>query len=466
MMIRQWPSEVSHNCTHQRATTLPSGVNPDRYHRQMLLRDIGEEGQHRLAQSHALLVGCGALGCACADLLARAGVGRLTIIERDVVELSNLQRQTLFDERHATAALPKAEAAKQRLAEINSNIHVDAIIANFSHENAERLTGFDSPPPSGSGGTGVSPVPHSSSPLGSGGAGVPPVPHSSSPLGSGGAGVPPASLGSGGTGVPPASLGSGGTGVPPVPHSSSPPLSPGGTGVSPEPDVLIDATDNFETRLLLNDLAVKHSRALCYAGVLGTRATQATFRPGGRPCLRCLMPTAPAPGTMATCDTAGVFSPAVAIVAACQASDAIKVLLGRDDLVSRSLLSLDLWTNERRRIDLSSLAGDSCPCCANRRFDYLAGEGTAIIERLCGQNATQVRPGGAAKLDMPAIADRLKRVGQVTANKFLIRCTLPHERGDNGEAVEMTLFADGRALVKGLAEPAAAKSLYARYIGV
>ena len=353
----------------------------------MLLADIGEEGQRRLAQSHAMLVGCGALGCVCADLLARAGVGRLTIIERDIVELSNLQRQTLFDERHAKAALPKAEAAKQRLEEINSDVHVDAVIASFSHENAERLAGLDSTTP------------------------------------------------------------------------------PGATGVSPVPDVLIDATDNFETRLLLNDLAVKHNRALCYAGVLGTLATQATFLAGGRPCLRCLMPTAPSPGTMATCDTAGVFSPAVAIVAACQASDAIKILLGREDRVSRTLLSFDLWTNERRRIDLSSLASETCVCCAILRFEYLAGEGAPIIERLCGQNATQVRPSGTARLDMPALADRLKRVGQVTANKFLIRCTLLHERGDAGEPVEITVFADGRALVKGLMEHAAAKSIYARYIG-
>lgn len=351
-----------------------------RYHRQMLLPDVGEAGQHKLAQSHAMMVGCGALGCLCADLLARAGVGRLTIIERDVVELTNLQRQTLFDERHATAALPKAEAARQRLAEINSAVRVDAVVANFTHENAERLAGVD--------------------------------------------------------------------------------------GRSPEeaPAILIDATDNFETRLILNDLAVKHARPLAYAGVLGTRATQATFVPGG-PCLRCLIPQPPDPGLMPTCDTAGVFAPAVAIVAACQAADAVKILIGRGDLVPPSLLSLDLWTNERRRVNLAGLRGDSCPCCGLRRFDFLAGEGAPTIERLCGQNATQVKPAGAAKVDLASLAQRLTRVGAVTANKFLVRCSLPHERGDNGEPVELTIFADGRTMVKGLAEPAAARSLYARYVG-
>jgi adenylyltransferase/sulfurtransferase len=173
----------------------------------------------------------------------------------------------------------------------------------------------------------------------------------------------------------------------------------------------------------------------------------------------------PNPGAMPTCDTAGVFGPAVSVVASCQASDAVKILLGRGDLVSRTLLSFDLWSNDRRRIDLSALAGESCPCCVERRFEFLAGEGAPVIERLCGQNATQVRPGGTAKIDMASLAERLRRVGTVTANKFLIRCALPHEHGDNGEAIEFTVFADGRALVKGLAEPAAAKSLYARYIG-
>lgn len=347
-----------------------------RYQRQMLLPDVGEDGQHRLAQGHAVLVGCGALGCVAADLLARAGVGRLTIIERDVVELTNLQRQTLFDQRHAAEALPKAEAARQRLAEINSDVCVVAVVADLSHENAERLTGLD--------------------------------------------------------------------------------------GRSEPPALLIDATDNFETRLLLNDVAVKHAIPLAYAGVLGTRATQATFLPGG-PCLRCLMPVAPAPGVMPTCDTAGVFAPAVSVVAACQASDAIKILLGRQDLVSRSLLSIDLWTNERRSIDLSVTGG--CECCGQRRFTFLAGESAAIVERLCGQNATQVRPSGSTPLDMPALAARLGRIGRTTANKFLIRCAIAHERGDDGEPIELTVFADGRALVKGLADPAAAKSVYARYVG-
>ena len=222
--------------------------NADRYHRQTLLPDFGNEGQARLSSSHALVVGCGALGCAAADTLTRAGVGRLTIVDRDVVELTNLQRQVLFDESDAAEGLPKAEAARRRLAAINSCVTIHALVQDFNHRTAPRIAGL---------------------------AGAAPTP----------------------------------------------------------PDVILDGTDNFETRLVINDLAVKHGIPYVYAGAVGTKGMQMTVLPpalgGGPPCLRCLVDRPPAPGVLPTCDTAGVLGPVISIVSGVQAAEALKILVGR-----------------------------------------------------------------------------------------------------------------------------------------
>lgn len=365
----------------------------DRYHRQMLLPGIGVEGQSRLLASHAMLVGCGALGCVIADHLARAGVGTLTIVDRDVVELTNLQRQTLYDERDAAEGLPKAEAARRRLNRINAGVTVNAVVADFAPDNAEHILGGSSP----------------------------------------------------------------------LRLSVSQPARRGGS-------LLLDGTDNFETRYLLNDLAVKHNLPFVYGGAVGTRGMQMTVIPGRTPCLRCVFPEAPPPGSTPTCDTAGVLAPAVGIVAACQATDAIKLMLGRADLIEPTLLEFDLWSTRRRRIDLSGHPrGGDCPCCGRREFAYLEGRYASAAVTLCGRGATQIAPSAGANgqtVDLPALASRLAPHGTFGVTEYLLRGTLERERTPGGEAVSLTVFPDGRAIIRGAPTPEAARTIYARYVGV
>ncbi|MFM9994215.1 MAG: ThiF family adenylyltransferase [Phycisphaerales bacterium] len=352
----------------------------DRYHRQMLLPGVGEEGQRRLLASHAMLVGCGALGCVIADHLVRAGVGTITIVDRDVVELTNLQRQMLYDERDATEGLPKAEAARRRLVRINSSIAIHAVVADMAPDIAEAILR------------------------------------------------------------------------------------------APSPSLLVDGTDNFETRYLLNDLAVKHNLPFVYGGAVGTRGMQLTVIPGRTPCLRCVFPEPPQPGSTPTCDTAGVLAPAVGIVAACQATDAIKLMLGRADLIEPTLLEFDLWTTRRRRIDLSGHPrGGDCPCCGRRDFAYLDGRHASAAVMLCGRGATQIAPAAGANgqiVDLRALASRLSPHGTFGVTEYLLRGTLERERTPGGEAVSLTVFPDGRAIIRGAPTPEAARTIYARYVGV
>lgn len=350
-----------------------------RYHRQMLLPGFGEAGQRRLLGSSVLIVGCGALGCVSADALARAGVGRLFLVDRDIVETTNLQRQILYDEADARDGVPKAAAAARRLRAVNSGIAIEPVIADLNARNVERLIG---------------------------------------------------------------GLGSSG--------------------------VVVDGTDNFQTRYLLNDGCVKLGVPLVYGGVVGTAGMNMTILPGRTPCLRCVFPEPPAPGSTPTCDTAGVLGPMVSAVAAAQAAEAIKVLLGRDDLLQPTLHQFDLWNNQRHSIDLSGIDRSACPCCAMRRFDFLEGDrsdsGTAA---LCGTNSIQVLPSEAgAAVDLRALAARLAAHGTFTTTDHLIRGRLHSETARVGaEPLELTVFRDGRAIVKGTADPAAARSVYARYVG-
>lgn len=346
----------------------PPEIN--RYHRQMLLPGVGELGQQRLAKSRAVIVGCGALGCQVADLLTRAGVGRLTIVDRDLVELTNLQRQCLFDERDAAEAMPKAEAARRRLAAINSQITIDARIADLTPANAESLVLDEGRPPG----------------------------------------------------------------------------------------VLIDGTDNFETRLLLNDLAVKHGIPFVYAGVVATRATAAVIRPGITRCLRCLMPELPPPGSVPTCDTVGVFGPAVTIVAGYQASEALKLLLGADDRVMSTMLGFDLWAGTRQRIELGE-PEPGCACCGLGRFEYLDAERGSQPVSLCGQNAWQIAGSSSGSVDLESLLARLAPLGRFDANRFCVRGELTEG------AVGLTVFKDGRAIVAGVSSPEQARSIHARFIG-
>lgn len=368
-----------------------------RYSRQTLLPGFGERGQRRLLGSHALVVGCGALGCVASDLLVRGGVGRVTLIDRDVVETSNLHRQILFDEADAAEGLPKAEAARRRLARVNSGVRVAGIVADLEWRSAERLA-LDGP------------------------------------------------------------------------HG--------------RPDVIVDGLDNYETRFLLNDLAVKHGIPYVYAGVVSTHGMVMPVVPdgargetaggerwgSGRPCLRCLFEEAPPAGSQPTCETVGVLGPAVTVVGGLASGEAFKILLGAWEAVSRRLVEVDLWRGERRDVPLDRVRDPACPCCARRRFDALEGRLGAGAATLCGQDAVQVpAPAGGGAMDLAAVASRLGAHGDFTANAFLLRGELAGEPADPGASgggrIAITLFADGRAIVRGTRRPERARAIYARYIG-
>lgn len=369
---------------------------PSRYHRQAILPFVGDEGQARLARAHAVIVGVGALGCASADLLARAGVGRITLIDRDVVERTNLQRQSLFSERDAADGAPKAEAAARRLREVNSEIEITPRIADLTWRTAESL------------------------------------------------------------------------------------LSIGAARDPAAPFAILDGTDNYETRYILNDVSVRRRAAYLYAGAIGAEGLAMPVLPArpGVPCLRCVFPEPPPLDARRTCDTGGVFGPAVGAIAAVQAADALKFLMGREDLIAPALTRIDLERSTLSHASLADARDPACPCCAARRFDWLEGraEGSAPdAAALCGRNAVQIaapiRAGASGHcaglalsdspaLDLGAIEAKLRPTCDVRRTPFLLRAT-PH-----GEPLEITLFQDGRAIVSGTTDPARARAIVARYLGV
>jgi adenylyltransferase/sulfurtransferase len=339
----------------------------ERYSRQILLGQIGELGQQRLLGSSAALVGCGALGTVQANLLVRAGLGRLRIIDRDFVEASNLQRQSLFDEADAREALPKAIAAERKLRAINSDVCVEGVVADLGRRNAEELlSGF--------------------------------------PL-------------------------------------------------------LLDGTDNFETRFLLNDTAIKLGVPWIYAAVVTSYGVTLTIRPGETPCLACLIaarPESALAGMEETCDTVGVLNAAVSVIASIQAAEAIKLLLGKFDPSERDgrLVSFDVWTGRFQAIRVAR--SPDCRVCVKRDFRYLAGSEQAHIT-LCGRASVQIHE-RRRRLDLNALCQRLKpAVTEVRQNDFLLRFSVP--------PYALTVFPDGRASSRGTRDPGVARSLYARYIG-
>lgn len=333
----------------------------DRYSRQILFSGIGETGQERLLRAHAAIIGCGALGSVQASTLARAGVGRVTIIDRDFVEPSNLQRQFLFEEEDAREGLPKAVAAERRLLRANSSVRVHGVVGDLTAANIEDLLC--------------------------------------------------------------------------------------------RVDVILDGTDNFETRYLINDFAVSRGIPWIYGGAVGSYGVTMTVLAGQTPCFRCVYPQPPG-GAQPTCETAGVLNSITAVIASLQAADALKILSGRQDQVVPRILTFDIWSGTIRQIDLPA-RDPSCPACGERRFEYLTGERKAPIS-LCGRNAVQIHETARA-VDLPELRDRLLRLGEVRANEFALRF-FP-------DPYEMTIFRDGRAIIKGTTDPGVARSLYARYVG-
>jgi len=337
----------------------------DRYSRQMLFGPVGPAGQQRLRDSRALLIGVGALGTAQANSLVRAGLGHLKIIDRDFIELNNLQRQTLFDEQDIAENLPKAEAARRKLVRVNSAVTVEAVVADVNHANIEQL--------------------------------------------------------------------------------------------ADGADILLDGTDNFETRYLINDLAVKTGRPWVYGAAVAATGLQMAILPGETACIRCVFEGRPPPQANPTCDTAGVLGPVVAMVADLQSLDAIKILTGHADTVTRRLTHVDGWAGRIVQLDVGSRRAD-CPCCGRGEFEFLSGRLGSAGVTLCGRNAVQVAsPGAGAAVDFARIADRLGGVARPTYNQYLLKFDV--------EGIQVTVFSDGRAIITGTADPAQARTLYAKYVG-
>jgi adenylyltransferase/sulfurtransferase len=330
----------------------------DRYSRQILFSPIGERGQERLLAAHAVIAGCGALGSFHAGALARAGVGKLTIIDRDYVEPSNLHRQFLFEEEDAADALPKAAAAARRIARINSSIHVRPAIADLTPANAEELLG--------------------------------------------GA------------------------------------------------DIILDGTDNFEARYLINDFAVSRGIPWIYGAAVGSYGLTMPVIPATTACLRCVYPEPPS-GAQPTCETTGVMSAIVSAVASLQVADALRILATGE--VRARLTTLDVWGGIVRQVEGPARDAE-CPCCARREFPHLEERARPPVS-LCGRNAVQVA--GTGPLALATLAGRLEPLGPVRVNEYALRAKF--------SGYEVTVFADGRAIIKGTSDVGLARSLYARYIG-
>ncbi|HYA40510.1 MAG TPA: ThiF family adenylyltransferase [Syntrophobacteraceae bacterium] len=339
-----------------------SSIDENRYQRQEILPEIGVEGQLKLAKSTVFIVGCGALGCLQANLLARAGLGRLRIADRDLVEWSNLQRQILFEESDAASNVSKAEAAARHLRAINSSISVESLAVDVTVQNAESL------------------------------------------------------------------------------------LS--------DADLVLDGTDNFETRYLINDVCVKLEKPWVYGGVIGTEGMAMPILPGRGPCLRCVLPHTPDPGTLPTCDTAGVLNAMVAVVASMQVAIAMRILLGTPP-ADVGLLRADVWDGSFNFLKIPK--DEECPCCARRNFEFLDADRVSRTTSLCGRNSVQVNPPRVVELDFASLRKRLERAGQVTTSGLLLRF-----KADEGE---MVIFPDGRAIVTGTTDQAKARTFYARYLG-
>lgn len=336
----------------------------EKYSRQILFAPIGAGGQERLLASSAVLIGCGALGTVIANLLVRAGVGRLCIVDRDFVEASNLQRQMLFEEADAREALPKAVAAERRLRAINSDTKVEGIVADLTPRNAEELL-------------------------------------SAFPL-------------------------------------------------------ILDGTDNFETRLLINDAALKLGVPWVYAAVVASYGVTMTVRPGATACLACLLETEEGrmTGVEETCDTVGVLNSAVGVIASVAAAEAVKLLAGKPEALHERLIAFDVWSGRSQAVRVAR--NPQCRACARREFTYLSGEAQPHIT-LCGRDSVQIHE-RSRRLDLGELSRRLTdAASDVRSNDFLLRFRVP--------PYEMTVFDDGRAIVKGTRDPAVARSLYARFIG-
>ncbi len=351
-------------CVESGDYAMTSDESVERYHRQVLLPVIGASGQERLRRGRVCVLGMGALGTHVATLLARAGVGFLRLVDRDVLEWTNLQRQVLYEEADVEAALPKAVAAARALGRVNRNVVIEPVVIDVDATTIVPLIA--------------------------------------------------------------------------------------------DVDLVIDGSDNFEVRYLLNDAALELKKPWVYGGAISTLGTTLTIIPGETACLRCLFPDPPSAGSVPTCDTVGVLGPAAALIGALQAAEAIKLLVGAWSACNRTLITVDLWTLEIARVTAQRRA--DCPACALGERRFLSKRAPTQTVALCGRDAVQVVVHPRVEIDLALLMQRLAPLGEVHYNPYLIRFRT--------DGYELTVFPDGRAIIRGTSDPAVARALYARYIGM
>ncbi len=340
-------------------------MQSERYSRQILFKGIGPAGQRKIRDACVAVVGCGALGTCSAEMLVRAGIGTLVLVDRDFVELSNLHRQSLFTEDNARQGLPKAVAAKRALSEINREVTIRSLVNDVTSENIADIC----------------------------------------------------------------------------------------AGCS----LIVDGTDNFETRYLINDYCIQSGTPWVYGACVGSFGTSCAFVPGKTGCFRCLCEEPPAGAGIETCDTAGVVAPIVHTVAAFQVAQVLKLITGSSDAAFK-LLQVDIWDDTWRTVSLEGLKNPECDCCAKRRFVFLEGTQESRLTRLCGRNAVQISPGRPVQLDFSELSVRLARTAEVDFNDYMMRIKVAE--------FEIALFPDGRSIIKGTDDPGLARAVYSRYIGM
>ncbi|TYR75132.1 thiazole biosynthesis adenylyltransferase ThiF [Rossellomorea vietnamensis] len=337
----------------------------NRYSRQELFRGIGPSGQQTLFQKHVLIIGAGALGSGSAEVLVRAGIGKVTLVDRDYVEWSNLQRQQLYTEQDAEERIPKAAAAQRRLKEINSTVTIEAIIEDAGVEEFEKL--------------------------------------------------------------------------------------------QKDVDLIIDATDNFDTRMIINDISQKYGIPWVYGACVGSYGISYTIIPGKTPCLHCLLESVPLGG--ATCDTAGIIGPAAGMVVSYQTAEALKLLVGNHGSLRTKLVTFDLWSNQHSAISPQGLKKEDCLSCGSKpSYPFLNYENQTKTAVLCGRNSVQIRPAGKDRRDLDKAANLLAKTGgKIERNPFLLSFEISGNR--------LVLFQDGRVLIHGVSDISEAKKIYHRYLG-
>lgn len=336
-----------------------------RYERQFILKEIGRAGQEKLDKAKVAVIGLGALGSVSANMLARAGIGELLLIDRDFLEMNNLQRQVLYNEKHLAENLPKAVAAQKALSEVNSEIKIEAKVADINPNTIYGLL----------------------------------------------------------------------------------------DGV----DLIIDGTDNFETRFLINDYALEQEIPWIYGGAVGSEGMSYVILPFEGPCLRCLFGEAPSAENSQTCDQVGILAPVAHLIASFQTMEAIKILAQKNDAIEKKLWKVDLWSREFKSIAVYHLMEKPCSGCCDKDFPYLNRKKGAQTVTFCGRNAVQIVSPEVKAMDLGVLATKLAGQAEVYFNDYLLKMSV--------EPYEITVFANGRAIVKGTEDAGQAKSIYAKYVG-